>query len=273
MTPKIEKILILAKTYPSPSAQYCETSCIAGINEQGEMRRIYPVPFRLLSEEQRFSKWQWIEARTRKSNNDHRPESFRIDIDTLECKEKIPTTDAWAIRRQWLKQIPTFESFTDLQNWSTKTGRSLALLKISLIEALEIIPVRNPAWTAEEIEKLTRSQQQGNLFSATEAERQTRQLEKLPYDFYYKYLDPKASSTKRHKIVDWEAGALYRTCYQSHKETWQKPFKDKLETTLPSKDLMFLMGNIHRFQDQWLIISLIYPPIQAAHLADQIALF
>jgi hypothetical protein len=23
---------------------------------------------------------------------------------------------------------------------------------------------------------------------------------------------------------------------------------------------MFLMGNQHRFQDQWLIISLVYPP-------------
>lgn len=38
---KIEKILILAKTYPTPSAKYGETSCIAGITDSAEIRRIY----------------------------------------------------------------------------------------------------------------------------------------------------------------------------------------------------------------------------------------
>jgi hypothetical protein len=33
-----------------------------------------------------------------------------------------------------------------------------------------------------------------------------------------------------------------------------------LGDTLVGKDLMFLMGNQHRFPGQWLLISLIYPP-------------
>jgi hypothetical protein len=33
-----------------------------------------------------------------------------------------------------------------------------------------------------------------------------------------------------------------------------------MEIILPSRDLMFMMGTIHRFPDQWLIVSLIYPP-------------
>ncbi len=36
---------------------------------------------------------------------------------------------------------------------------------------------------------------------------------------------------------------------------------------------MFLMGNIHRFQDQWLIVSLIYPPKQRPVPSPQTALF
>ena len=43
---KIERILVLAKTYPSPSSKHVETSCVAGINEEGIMRRLYPIPFR-----------------------------------------------------------------------------------------------------------------------------------------------------------------------------------------------------------------------------------
>lgn len=46
--PVNEELLILTKTYPSPSSKYRETTCVAAINRQGEMRRLFPVPFRLL---------------------------------------------------------------------------------------------------------------------------------------------------------------------------------------------------------------------------------
>lgn len=53
----IERILLLAKTYPSPSAQYVETSCVAGISQDGLMRRLYPVPFCMIEVGQQFKKW------------------------------------------------------------------------------------------------------------------------------------------------------------------------------------------------------------------------
>ncbi|CAM1377944.1 hypothetical protein [Fretibacterium fastidiosum] len=40
-----EKILILVKACPEPSKGYIETTCVAGITEVGEMRRLLPVPF------------------------------------------------------------------------------------------------------------------------------------------------------------------------------------------------------------------------------------
>jgi hypothetical protein len=72
-----KRILILCKTYPSPSARHVETSCVAGMEESGQLVRLYPVPFRMIQEEQRFRKWQWIRARVRESPEDHRPESHR----------------------------------------------------------------------------------------------------------------------------------------------------------------------------------------------------
>ena len=80
---RLERILILAKTYPSPSAQYVETSCVAGINQDGLMRRLYPVPFRMIEEGSQFKKWQWIEVRIEKANKDHRPESHKLYVDTI----------------------------------------------------------------------------------------------------------------------------------------------------------------------------------------------
>jgi hypothetical protein len=52
-----ERVLILCKTYPSPSAKYAKTSCVAGMTESGRLIRLYPVPFRLVADEQQFKKW------------------------------------------------------------------------------------------------------------------------------------------------------------------------------------------------------------------------
>lgn len=62
MTWRTEKILIIGKTYPSPSRQQLETVCTGGISESGEWRRLYPVRFRYLGDEQKFKDWQWIEV-------------------------------------------------------------------------------------------------------------------------------------------------------------------------------------------------------------------
>ena len=35
--------------------------CTAGFLEDGTWIRIYPIPFRKLSYDKRYSKWQWIE--------------------------------------------------------------------------------------------------------------------------------------------------------------------------------------------------------------------
>ena len=103
---------------------------------------------------------------------------------------------------------------------------------------------------------------QGQLFSDLEVKKMTQTLRKVPFDFYYRYVcdTPEGEKEFKHKIVDWEAGVLYWNCQKSHGTDWQKPFRAKLEEDLGTKELMFLMGNQHRFQDQWLIISLIYPP-------------
>ena len=259
---RIERILILAKTYPSPSAKHVETSCVAGINQEGLMRRLYPVPFRMIEQGQQFKKWQWIEARVEKATKDHRPESHKLSVDTIEACEVIDPRNAWADRWGWLDRIPAFQSFDAVDVARLADALSLALLRPKRLLGLDITKARHPNWTQEEREKLAREQMQGDLFSEAEAKQQVKQLRKVPYDFHYRYLceTPEGEKEYRHKIVDWEAGALFWNCHREHGPAWEAPFRAKLEDELGSKDLMFLMGNRHRFQDQWLIVSLFYPP-------------
>lgn len=226
------------------------------------MRRLYPVPFRMIEEGSQFKKWQWINVRVEKASKDHRPESHKLYIDTISCSERIDTRKDWVARREWLEKIPAFNSFEAIEASRQTEGVSLALLRPKRIIGLEISKARNADWTDDEKEKLTRQQMHGDLFSEDEARKQVKELRKVPFDFYYRYICDTSEGEQEqvHKIVDWEAGVLFWRCQQSHGPKWEAPFRAKLGEELLGKDLMFLMGNQHRFQNQWLIISLIYPP-------------
>jgi hypothetical protein len=97
-----------------------------------------------------------------------------------------------------------------------------------------------------------------------------RTLRKLPFDFHYRFRSPTepAGHENRLKIVDWEAGALFWNVQRIHGDDWQPAFREKFEKTLPASDLKFLLGTIHRFPDQWLIVSVIYPPKQPQQSLD-----
>jgi len=275
MVTKIERILILAKTYPSPSAKHTETSCVAGINEAGELRRLYPVPFRLISGDQQFKKWQWIRVRIEKSPADHRPESHRIFVDTIQIEDIISTEKQWALRRPWMEKLSSFGNFSVLDAARERDGISLALLRPKRLVRLEITPADNSDWTDEELAKLLQEQNQGNLFDQDEERKQLKLLKKLPFEFHYHYAcdTPDGERIYKHKIVDWEVGMLFWNCKRNHGDAWEAPFRAKLETSLTEKDLMFMMGNIHRFQHQWLVISLMYPPKRVPVDERQQALF
>lgn len=179
------RILVLCKTYPSPSTKYAETSCVAGMNENGALIRLFPVPFRMVNQEQQFAKWQWIEALIEKSPVDHRPESHKIYVDTIKTLHIVSTAQDWQHRRLWLDKLPVFNSFDELEAKRLSSGLSLGIVKPSRITGLSIRKAKTEAWTPEEIDILERLQRQASLF---DDERPAfKRLEKVPFDFYYTY--------------------------------------------------------------------------------------
>jgi len=265
--PHAERLLILTKTYPAPSTKHREISCVAALNADGKLRRLYPVPFRLLEGDQKFKKWEWIDAKVQRANDDQRPESHRIFVDTIQRKDEVlGTENNWEERRRWIEPHlqPSAEAIEERRS---RSGETLAYLRPSRLLGLDIAAAREPDWTSEERAKLVHKQD--GLFD-TEEMRAKAQLRKLEHDFYYRYEceTPAGPKVYRHKITDWEVGALYWNVRRSHREGWEKPFRQKLEAEFfTGKDLLFLMGTIHRFPDQWLIVGLAYPPKQRP-LAD-----
>ena len=252
-----EDLLILTKTYPEPSAKYRETTCVAALTREGALKRIFPVRFRYFSGEQQFKKWEWINVNTKKSNDDHRPESFKIDFDSVieRTGEKVDTKNDWAQRMPWLSPH-IVSNFAALEERRQASGETLGIIRPHRVLDLEITSVKETEWTEKEKAKL----QSEGLFDTDEHKRPL--LRKLPFTFHYRYEceTPNGVQVLRHMITDWEAGALFWNCLRSHGDNWEVPFRQKIEEELPSKDLMFLLGTVHRFPDQWLIVGLFYPP-------------
>ena len=128
------KVLITVKTYPSISKKYKETVCTAGIKENGEWIRIYPVPFRQLPYAQQYPKYQWIEMNLVRNTSDFRPESYKpqnIDAeDLVDFGVQLDTKNKWAKRKEIvLKNICT--DLTKLIEEAKKEGKytSLAVFK------------------------------------------------------------------------------------------------------------------------------------------------
>src|SRR5438874_902026 len=98
-TPEIKRALIVVRAYPTPAKSGVEVSCSAAITDKGEWLRLFPVPYRFLSQDQRFRKYQWIEAAVTKAK-DHRPESYKLKPDSIKIlSDPLPTTSGWRERK------------------------------------------------------------------------------------------------------------------------------------------------------------------------------
>lgn len=248
-------ILILVKTYPSPSRKYVETCCTAGIDESGQMVRIYPIPFRLLAEGKQYRKWQWISGDTWRTTQDRRPESRKINYPDMVTTPAQVTE--WPEKVRWLQKCPQFASLAAIETERQKTGGTLGVIKVDSISGLEIQQEAKD-WTAEQKSKLSQDFTQSDLFSSEDAEREIATLEKIPYGFYYQFRSGGSDKIQRIRITDWEICQLYRNV--KNKPSWQDLIQEKYVGEFSTKDVYLILGTVHRFPNEWLCIGVVAAP-------------
>lgn len=252
------KFLILVKTYPNPSRKAREAVCTAGIDEAGNLTRLFPIPFRTLAESQRFKKWQWIKARVRKARNDSRRESFEVEYESIEALHEMPSgKNGWRKRWERIAHLvsPSLESVIT-------SGASLGLIKPRNY-ALSVEKLRDPNWTTDELRKL-RGDSDVDLFGNKLTP--TTLLEKLPVRMRYTF--DCQDDENRHSLLfeDWEVGVSWRN--------WNKRYPDPdvldaaLRETYVDKprrkdNLYFFVGNIAAHPQVWMVIGQIQPDAQA----------
>jgi hypothetical protein len=97
----VEKICIVAKTYPTLSRKYNELVCTAGVRADGSWVRLYPIPFRQLEYDKQYHKFQWIEVDIERNLDDFRPETYRLrkhNLITIGSKTPPDKDGTWAAR-------------------------------------------------------------------------------------------------------------------------------------------------------------------------------
>ena len=199
------------------SERYTELACTAGFREDGSWVRLYPVPFRLLDQDKRYEKYQWVEVDIARSARDPRPESHRVlDPDSMALLHKVDTGRSrdWSERRRLiLGRNRVHSNKEEIVRKAHANELSLVIFKPKKILDF-VIKDAEPDWSQDKLQSIQQNLKQQNLFDEQDLS-DFRPVRKLPHKFSYKFIDD-AGTESTLMIEDWEIGALYWNCLQRY---------------------------------------------------------
>lgn len=250
--------LITVKTYPTPSTKHRETVCTAAVTHEDGWIRLYPINYRELPVNQQFSKYQLIQLRMRKhaESKDRRPESYCPDEASIQLLDTFSTVSdkAWNLRRDWL--LPTVSpSMCAIQREQEATKKSLGMFRPKEVQDLLILDT-DAEWSGKKKAEMS----QMRMFYE-----KTLKLEKIPFDFKYKYrCDDLQCTGHTQMILDWEIVELYRKLRQTHDDLSEIKLKirKKFLSDLCGKDrdTHFFVGNHSLYPNSFMILGIFWPP-------------
>lgn len=259
-----KKVLMLVKTYPTPSTNHHETVCTAGITSDGNWIRLYPIMFRYLKPEQQFEKYTWIECYVQKNPLDTRPESFKVDSDSIVVLGKLDSRRDLEERKKIVLPL-VVPSYNYIRNEYNAHRVSLGIFKPSIVNDIEIKET-DDQW--DEKRQAILDQQ---VFGGS------KPLEKIPYDFYFDFecLDDKKPHVL--KTTDWEVYETFRNFrnyYSSEKLALEK-LKEKYIAMFasPDRDSYLVVGSVHRWPTFIIIGYFSYPYKKGKEIPEQLKLF
>lgn len=252
-------VLPLVKAYPNLSRKYGEVSCIAGLDlDTGRWIRLYPVPFRSLEDKQKFRKYEPIRARVRRRREDRRPESWRVDADSIERTAPVISADrGWEARRS-IVEPAIGESMCAIRRARQEIGTSLGMFRVRDVSELVIEEVERDPQKSEMAEAWAA---QGSILAAGELQQQRKALEQIPFRFQYRYRCSDGDCQSHlQSIVDWEIVAHFRNVRD--RPNWQELIRKRWLDQMcgADKETAFIVGNQHQHPDGFLILGVWWPP-------------
>ncbi len=233
--------IILVKATPQVGHKHGETVCCAGVTLGGEWLRLYPVTFRRLDDAKKFGRWDRIRFHGRKPKDDPRPESRRVDQQSIEIVGKLSKHE----RTVLLSNLEV----TGLNAVSAQ-GKSFALLRPR--NPRLIIDRKSPEEFMQEKNEYEWICKQQDMFY----QKDLIPLEPCPFQFKYHYQTD--DGDREGTCQDWETDATFFKWSKHYGEAealknMQRVFGEEY----PEKGMMFAMGTHSRYPDRWLINGII----------------
>lgn len=257
---------ILVKAFPQPSKAHEETVCCAGITEDGrEMLRLFPIRFRRLPREHQFDRFDLIEATLTKASSDSRPESFRVDHDSIRVIDRGAKLSDESKVKLWQPHIAA--SLDDLLQQNKTTERSLGVVRPDLGSLKFLVkPAKDADAEDRQIADQVLHVQQSSLL-----EDPLTPLEKPEFAFVYRYTCE--GQRHEHMIHDWEVQEAYRQYKRRYGEAALEHLKRMYGETIPARNLHFIMGTMAAHPRTFIVIGLLRSARDPAELARQGVLF
>lgn len=268
---------MLTKTYPELSSKYGPLVCVAGVNEYGEWRRLYPIPFRIWVDNEyenlRFRKWDVIEVEVEKARCDPRKESMKLrDWRKIKIVRHI---------RDWKYRLRIIQELLD-SNIETlvNSGRSLGVIKPRRVIDFFAKPRQRLRNEAEKLvlRKMEEADSSvtlleylniGDKHLLPDVKEKGVKVQELPWIGYKFFCRNPLCKGHEMMVIDWEAQELFRK-YMMDKG----PVREKLFTEMTTKrDLYFIIGNTWKYYKSFMIIGLFYPPKGTSPLQTLIPVF
>lgn len=254
-----KKLLVTVKAYPEHSKKHGDVVCTAGITEEGEMIRLYPVPVEYFTGNNRIPKYSWIEVECKKASEKlNRKESYKIRttltdpiniLDTSMTHLNKSITD-WEKRRKYIDPLVS-TSVEELKEKFNVDRTSLGIIK-----AGDLIDF----YTEKDLDEL--SIETSNFVQKTLFGDRKRPLDEIPHVFKYRFrCSEDCPGEHNMTVVDWELYESYRKWsdhYEDNETLWEKLYQ-RYYDEFKEKDLHFYMGTHSRYPT-WMIIGLFYPP-------------
>jgi len=236
-----DECVILVKALPHRSSNYFETVCCAGVGHDMRWRRLYPVAFRILNEDQQFKRWHWVSYRFTRPSNDPRAESQKVDHDTISVSKQLRDSERSRIARQL-----TRESTTEAES----RGESLTLLRPDGVRF---------SWKKKSLTELeAEARKHADLANQLSMfNKPVEPLNPCPYEFSFEWRDS-AGAKRNHTCDDWETStAFFRRREADGEEKALLSLRKTYEEEYPQRGMRFALGTHSRRSNQWLLVGVL----------------
>ncbi|MEJ8569000.1 hypothetical protein [Elongatibacter sediminis] len=256
------RVRILVKAFPQRSKKYEETVCCAGVCEETrKLLRLYPIRFRRLTDDQRFTRYDAVELVVTKASSDPRPESYRVSEDSIRVLErakdaKFPTEKKVSLWKPFI-----YSGLDELHELQSSAGTSLGIIRPSSVR------FRYKLYEPNDSESQGVLQEQGLMF-----EEPLKALERPRYLFYFDFV----SDGKEHscQIQDWEVQQAFRAYvrrYNGEGKALEKLAQEYGEN-IPKANLHFVMGTMKARPYQFILIGVLRAQVSPEEVLEQMSL-